>query len=80
MAARQVGYMRATVAATTAAASGEETGGVVVVTVVAVVTVAGGARALIRRRRSRSYSRQLQLDQHHVIAQSHSQIQRSLAG
>jgi len=50
---------------------------------VAVMIVAAGVTAgarLTGGRRCWGYGGQLQLDQHHVIAQSHRQIKRRLAG
>lgn len=75
MAARQIGDVRG--GPTDGHAAGT------VAAAVAVAVAAGGTRLISGRRsspRGRGYGRQLQLNQHHVIAQTHRKVQWCLTG
>lgn len=85
MTARQIGHARgitirqASDVVATAAAATVIAAAAAAVAVMIVAVTAGGARLSSGWRR-RGYGGQLQLDQHHVVAQSHRQIKRRLTG
>lgn len=77
--ARQIRHARGIATVEQASDDVVATAAVAAAAVMIVAVTAGGAR-LTGSRRCRGYSGQLQLDQHHVVTQSHCQIKRRLAG